>query len=349
MNIFKSASLKDFEGELKQINPNFIIVLCDTNTKKLCFPILENIISQNNFKVFEIEASENSKNIDQVVDLWKQMSFIEANRNSLLVNIGGGTVSDTGGFVASTYHRGIPYINVPTTLLAMVDAAIGGKTGINFSGFKNQIGTFYLPEGLFIYPDFLQTLPIKHLRAGYAEMIKHALLSDKSYYQNFVVKQFPEQILNYNDIAKSAMIKQAIVENDMYEKGQRKKLNFGHTIAHAMEAFNFRGSLAPELTHGEAVAIGIVAELYLSEVLCNFPKSVVKEICSIIKNNFEYYNFKEENIDDVVRLMHSDKKNTSIGEINFSLLKDLGGEFEVCSVSKEIIADSLRFYMSVYA
>ncbi|MGI6341459.1 MAG: 3-dehydroquinate synthase [Bacteroidales bacterium] len=348
MNISKTLSIKDFESGLKQINPNLIIVLCDTNTKKLCFPKLENIIGKYNFKVFEIEASENSKNIEQVIDLWKQMSFLEANRSSLLVNIGGGVVSDIGGFVASTYHRGIPYINVPTTLLAMVDAAIGGKTGINFSGFKNQVGTFYQPEGLFICPDFLQTLPAKYLRAGYAEMIKHALLGDKNYYQNFVAKQFPEQILNYDDISASATIKQTIVENDLYEKGQRKKLNFGHTIAHAIEAFNFRENLAPELTHGEAVAVGIVAELYLSEVLCNFPKSVAKEVCSIIKNNFEFFNLNEESIDDVVRLMNSDKKNTSIGKINFSLLKDLGGDFEVRSVSNEIIVDSLRFYISVY-
>lgn len=325
-----------------QLSYDKIFVLMDANTKRYC----HSLIAFNEYLKYSecivIPAGEENKNLDTVSLIWEQLSLNGAKRNSLLINLGGGMVSDIGGFAASCFKRGMRFINIPTTLLSQVDASAGGKTGFNFMGYKNEIGVFSMPEKVIVCPEFLKTLSRKDFISGYAEMLKHALIWDENYLNDLM--EYDLNDIDYQTIANlvsvSVKIKQEIVDKDPEEKNIRKALNFGHTIGHAFESFALAEK--KDLFHGEAVALGIIGELFLSCKLLNFPKDKYQKIRAYILNI--YPEFKIENIEDkLFELMLHDKKNISEG-VNFTLLKDVGDFVIENYCGKEEIIEALKQY-----
>lgn len=299
-----------------------LFIITDNNTERCCLPLIEDNDYVKDAIQISLPAGEENKNLDNVVKIWSRLTISGAKRNSLIINLGGGVISDIGGFAASCFKRGVRFINIPTTLLSQVDASAGGKTGFNFAGYKNEIGTFTMPEKVIISTDFLKTLEHRDFISGYAEMIKHALISDENYLAKII--SFDLNHINYPKLSalieESIKIKQHIVEQDPYEKSIRKVLNFGHTIGHAIESYSLEQS--GPLLHGEAVALGLIGELYLSCKMINFPVGKYETIRNYILS--VYNNLDCTNIEDrLVDLMLHDKKNTA-ESINFTLLKDVG-------------------------
>lgn len=304
----------------KKYHPIFILV--DENTHEHCLPILLSEIEENiAIEIIEIPAGEENKTIEIVIQVWETLAEMNASRKSLMINLGGGMVTDLGGFIASTYKRGIDFINFPTSLLSMVDASIGGKTGIDHLGIKNIIGTFAFPIGTFLYPEFLQTLPAREFRSGLAEMFKHGLIYQKSHWQNLVDLKIynPENISGF--IEESIHIKKEIVNNDPFEKGLRKTLNFGHTVGHAVES-EFLTTENP-LLHGEAIAVGMLVESILSFENELISKEELDEIFAHLTLIFDRFPIPAELIPQLITWMKHDKKNQNDGII-FSLLDGIG-------------------------
>ena len=301
-----------------------VAILVDENTKRDCLSKLPNF---ENSIIIEIQSGEENKNISTCNFIWKKLTQHNFNRNSLLINLGGGVIGDMGGFCASTYKRGIDFIQIPTTLLAMVDASVGGKLGIDFDGLKNQVGLFVNPKTVIIYPEFLKTLNNNQLVFGFAEVVKHALISDKKFWNTIL--ETPFEKLNWNYIiAKSVQIKNNIVLNDPKEKEDRKKLNFGHTFGHAIESFYLQQRTP--ILHGQAIALGMLIESKMSD-LSEFEKG---EITEFILSNFSLpYNPPKNQL---IAFMQNDKKN-KMGKINFSLLKGIGN----CTIDNLFKTDEL--------
>lgn len=276
--------------------------------------------------------------------VWNQLSSRGATRHTLLINLGGGMVTDLGGFAAATFKRGISYINIPTTLLSMVDAAVGGKTGINFNDLKNEIGAFYPADQVLIDSEFLKTLDIQNLLSGYGEMLKHGLISNQAHWSELLKFDFNQ--IDYSKlqtlIGQSVKVKEDIVEKDPYEQNIRKALNFGHTIGHAFESFALK-SEHPVL-HGYAVAWGMVCELYLSHLRCGFPKEALRTTIQFIKENYGSLYFTCDDYDSLYDLMKHDKKNIASGVINFTLLGGVGDIRINQTASQEEIYELLDFY-----
>ncbi len=301
-----------------------LFILVDENTRACCLPKVLNQPAFQQAQILEIPAGENFKTLDTCEKIWQQLLEQNADRNTLLVNLGGGVISDMGGFIASLYKRGIDFINIPTTLLAMVDATVGGKTGVDFFGIKNSIGVFSLPKHIFICPEFLKTLPPKELLSGYAEVVKHGLIHSNSDYLNEVLsfnvsQSNTEQWLAI--IQQSIQIKSAIVENDFQEKGFRKVLNLGHTIGHAIESY----ALAKEqpLPHGFAVAYGLICALHLSQQYFQLSAAFAENITHFL---LKYYSAKPKlklNYKNLKPYLLHDKKNKT-GEMRFVLLQQPG-------------------------
>ncbi|MDO4764216.1 MAG: 3-dehydroquinate synthase [Flavobacteriaceae bacterium] len=327
---------------IKSITPSKIFILVDENTHEHCLPILLGNLEINiPFEIIEIEAGEESKNIQTTVQLWEILSEFEADRKALLLNLGGGVISDLGGFLASTYKRGIKFINIPTTLLAMVDASIGGKTGIDHQFLKNMIGTFALPEGVFIYPPFLKTLAERELRSGFAEMLKHGLIAHPKHWQQLIsISEFSAEEIS-NLIIQSAEIKSTIVSSDFKEENIRKILNFGHTIGHALESLFLKRETP--ILHGEAVAIGMVCETYLSYLEGFISEEIAVHIIQNIQIFFPMMSISEFSNEEILKIMLQDKKNTD-GAINFSLITDIGKAQYNTPISLENIVLALEFY-----
>ncbi len=319
-----------------------IFILVDENTHEYCLPVLlGNLETDLSFEILEIEPGEEMKNIQTANQLWEILTEMKADRKALVINLGGGVITDMGGFVASTYKRGIQFINIPTTLLSMCDASIGGKTGIDLMHYKNMVGTFTFPEKIFIYPKFLETLPYKELRSGFAEMLKHGLIADEKHWENLIhiSKLDFEAVIPH--ISTSMEIKQDIVQQDFQEKNIRKTLNFGHTIGHAIESLCL--NQGNPILHGEAVAMGMITETHLSF----FEGLISEEDCSIIIENIQKYypyldisDFKDE---DIFELLINDKKNTD-SKINFSLISGIGSCLFDYQCSRKKIASSIEFY-----
>jgi 3-dehydroquinate synthase len=289
-----------------------LFILTDTNTYEKCYPSIQNIPQIQKGEIVTVKAGDNHKNIEQLAVIWSFLSNNGASRNSLLINLGGGMITDMGGFAGATFKRGIKTVNIPTTLMASVDAAVGGKTGINFNGLKNEIGSFYPPERVFIDCHFLSTLDKDNLLSGYAEMIKHALISNEKIYQETLRFDLNEELPTANHqlstlIKDSVAIKEYIVEEDPKEKGIRKALNLGHTIGHAIESLSFQKNIP--LLHGHAVAIGLICELYLSYKLCHFPSEKLIRIAHYIKEHYPVFFFDCKDYDTLYELMTHDKKN----------------------------------------
>ncbi len=322
--------------------PSKLILLADENTHTHCLPILlSNLQSDIPFEIIEIEAGEELKNIETATQLWEILSDFEVDRKTLIINLGGGVISDLGGFVASTYKRGVSFINVPTTLLAMCDAAIGGKTGIDHQFLKNIIGTFAQPEHIFIFPEFLKTLPYTELRSGFAEMLKHGLIADKTHWVDLtaISELRSEKIASF--IGKSTQIKQDIVQQDFKEQNLRKTLNFGHTVGHAIESlFLMTGRPIP---HGEAIAIGMICETRLSYLNGLISENICKDVVSQIQRFFPLHDISHFSGEEILTLMSNDKKN-SFGEISFSLLNGIGSSCYDQRVSRTEIVEVLDYY-----
>ena len=337
------SSLNEYIGQLA---PSKIFILVDENTHDHCLPILlPNLETDAPFEIIEIEAGEENKNIGTATQLWEIFSEMEADRKSLLINLGGGVVTDMGGFVASTYKRGFKFINIPTTLLAMCDASIGGKTGIDHQFLKNIIGTFALPEAIFFYPKFLETLKFEELRSGFAEMLKHGLIADANHWTELISlnKISPEHLAPH--ISRSMAIKNEVVTKDFKEENIRKILNFGHTIGHAVESlFLQKGNLIP---HGEAVALGMICETHLAFLSGLITVDDSSTIITKIQRFFPYIDISEFKNEDVINLMFNDKKNQD-GNINFSLIDAVGSCTFDQKLNTEQINLTLEFYKNMH-
>ena len=304
---------------IKNSNANKVFFMVDENTHEYCLPlVLPDLPDLPEFEILEVEPGEESKTLEVAANLWVSLLELEAERNDLIINIGGGVDTDLGGFVASTYKRGMRFANVPTSLLAMVDAALGGKTGIDFGGAKNMIGTFADADIIYSDAEFLKTLPENQLKSGFAEMLKHGLIADELHWKE-AVSTFPN--ITSEIIKASAEIKLNIVANDPKEKGERKLLNFGHTIGHAFESFLISKELP--ILHGEAIAAGMIMESFLSTEFSDLSKESYQEIESTIGSLFTRIPLMPGHIDEVMEWLKFDKKNEA-GVLKFSLLKEIG-------------------------
>ncbi|MCX6296422.1 MAG: 3-dehydroquinate synthase, partial [Bacteroidetes bacterium] len=256
-----------------------LFILVDENSLKYCYPqLVEKIELFKEGEIIEIDSGEESKTIDVCIQIWNALSEYGADRRSLFVNIGGGVISDMGGFIASTFKRGIDFINIPTTLLSQVDASIGGKVGVDMNHLKNEIGLFNNPAAVFINSRFLNTLDKRQVLSGFAEMIKHALIADANYWIKVTNADFAD-LASFDELIKTSVhIKNTIVLEDPKEQNIRKVLNFGHTIGHAVETLSLEQQTKSHLFHGEAVAVGMVCEAYLSHKICKLSKNNLDEI-----------------------------------------------------------------------
>lgn len=299
-----------------------MFLLVDENTQKHCMPeLVSRVEALQDAEILEIESGEENKSIEVCVQLWTALSELGADRKSLVVNLGGGVIGDMGGFVASTFKRGIDFVNIPTTLLAQVDASVGGKLGIDLGNLKNEIGVFNSPQAVYIYPGFLRTLDERQLRSGFAEMIKHALIADAKYWKQVMAIDHTDVDELELLIPSSIEIKNKIVLSDPYEKNERKALNFGHTIGHALESLSL-GSES-QLLHGEAVAAGMICEAFLSHKVAGLSEAALNEITGYVLNVFGDVLLPADKDEELISLMHHDKKNEQ-GRINFTLLEAIG-------------------------
>jgi len=306
-------------------------------------PVLSQLSSLPEATEITIGAGDVHKELDTLASVWQILSEKGATRHSLLINLGGGMITDLEGFAAATFKRGIPYINIPTTLLAMVDASMGGKTGINFNGLKNEVGVFCPASSVLIDTNFLRTLDRENFVSGYVEMLKHGLISEPAHWEELLA--FDLEQVDYERlktlVGKSVMIKEDIVRQDPYERGIRKALNLGHTIGHAFESLALEES-RPVL-HGYAVAWGMICELYLSVVKAGFPQEKMRRTNQFIRENYDSFLFDCKQYDRLYELMLHDKKNTA-GIINFTLLNDIGEIAINQTADKELIFETLDFY-----
>ena len=315
-----------------------VFLLLDENTEKYCLKCLDIIDSQDVIKIV-IPSGEQHKNIETVQYIWSKLIENHADRKSLLINIGGGMVTDIGGFAASCYQRGIDFINVPTTLLAMIDAAVGGKTGIDFKGLKNQIGLFSQPLAVVVLLDFLNTLPKRELLSGKAEIIKYGFIVDKTFLEAKLLDDTANPI-NPTFIEKAITAKDQITSSDTTEQGLRKILNFGHTVGHALETYLIEHQ--HEIRHGEGVAMGMLSALYLSEKYCGLNHKITHEYKGLYAQNFNRFDLNGISVDALMEIMRHDKKNEG-GDIRFVLVKDYGIPVYDVVVKPEDIVDSIKY------
>jgi 3-dehydroquinate synthase len=295
--------------EINHFKGTEFYVLVDENTRKYCLPDLINRINTfDKATIIEINSGEKNKTLETAVFVWKKLLELGADRNAVLINLGGGVICDLGGFIASLYKRGILFINIPTTLMSQVDAGFGGKTGVDLEGIKNQIGLFNNPAAVFIYPGFLETLNKRQKLTGYAEIIKYAIISDTISLDDIINCNLDNETNLTKLICNSINTKCQIVNMDYKEVGLRKILNFGHTIGHAIETFSLLNNKDP-LLHGEALAIGIICEIFLSVKKLNFPPEIQLKINSLILNKYGKYAFNKSSHENLLKLMLHDKKN----------------------------------------
>ena len=333
----------DLHSAIQKCPHDKLFILVDEHTKQLCLPLISRLECLKNAYIITIGPEDIHKNLETLAHVWKELSDQGATRHSLMINLGGGMVTDLGGFAASTFKRGFQYINIPTTLLAMVDASVGGKTGINFNGLKNEIGVFSPAEYVLIDTEFLKSLDSHNLLSGYAEMLKHGIISTTEHWAellNFDLNQIDYKALQ-KLVAHSVSIKEDIVEKDPFEKNIRKALNLGHTVGHAFESLALENN-RPVL-HGYAVAWGIICELYFSFIKVGFPKDKLRQTIQFIKENYGVLTFDCKQYDRLYEFMTHDKKN-SAGIINFTLMGEIGDIRINQSANKEEILEILDFY-----
>ena len=329
---------------IDEVKHDLLFVLCDETTERLCLPVISDFECMRGAQLITIPATDTHKTLESLSHVWSELQRMGATRHSLMVNLGGGMVTDLGGFAASTFKRGIPYINIPTTLLSMVDASVGGKTGINFGGLKNEIGVFNNARSVILDTTFLRTMDHENICSGYAEMLKHGLINNEKMWAellNFSLELSVENLEALGTmVAESVAVKQRIVTEDPTEQGIRKALNLGHTAGHAFE------SLALErkpVLHGYAVAWGMIVELYLCCVKTNFPQDKMRQTLAFNKENYGRMATTYDDYPHLIELMHHDKKNQG-NSINFTLLGGIGDIRINQTATEEEIKDALDFY-----
>lgn len=341
--IFTENIEKELDRVFEKHSPSKIFILMDSGAEKHCWHLLSGNKALQNAPKLIIENGEQNKSLDSVVKAWQFLGENGANRHSFVINIGGGIMSDLGGFVASTFKRGCKFMNIPTTLLSQIDASVGGKTGFNFNGLKNEIGVINQPDVVIISPEFLKTLPLKEFKSGFAEMLKHAIIYSQNYLDELFTFNFDD--INYskllNLIRKSVAVKQEFVMKDPMERDIRKVLNFGHTIGHAFESYAHRHNL--ELYHGEAVVLGMIGELYLSVKKKTFPRDKYEEIVKYITDIYSDFSIFAEDYPEFYQFMLHDKKNNGEG-VNFTLLQNIGSYSINNICTKEEIFEALNQY-----
>lgn len=319
-----------------------LFVLTDTTTQELCLPVIKNFYSLKHMQIITIPASDSHKDIESLMMVWKGLQEGGASRHSCMINLGGGMVTDLGGFAASTFKRGINFINIPTTLLAMVDASVGGKTGINFGGLKNEVGVFNDSKYVILDTEFLKTLDTENICSGYAEMLKHGLISTETMWEELVSFDLANPDLKQLQrmVGDSVKVKERIVELDPHEKGIRKALNLGHTFGHAFESWALKRK---PILHGYAVAFGLIPELYLSVAKTGFPTDKMRQTVTFIKENYGTLNITCDDYDELIELMQHDKKNQN-GIINFTMLGGIGDIRINQTATTEEIKEALDFF-----
>ena len=319
-----------------------VFVLVDENTKADCLPVFKKeMLDDISFGLIEIKSGEVHKNIESCNQVWLTLSEMDADRKSLLINLGGGVVTDLGGFVASTYKRGIDFINIPTTLLSMVDASVGGKTGVDLGSLKNQIGVINQPQMVLIASDFLQTLDDRQMNSGFAEMLKHGLIQDAGYWNELKALKTLDHV--HQHIYTSVSIKNKVVLEDPTEQHLRKILNFGHTLGHAVESYFLESSDKDTLLHGEAIIVGMILEAYLSNKLTGLPLDELQDIKTTFLNRYKKVDFTNEDIEAILSNLKFDKKNTH-GNINFVLLKTIGHPMIDVKIPNELYLEAFAYY-----
>jgi 3-dehydroquinate synthase len=322
---FQEETYLNLNNFIATKKPSCIFILVDENTMEYCYPILlPRIETEARIEIIEIEPGEEHKNIETCSGVWSAMIELGCDRNSLMINLGGGVITDLGGFIASTIKRGISFIHIPTTVLGMVDAAIGGKNGVDIGPLKNQIGVIVPPEMTLIDTSYLASLEKRQLLNGSIEMFKHGLIVDRTYWNHMLQigdDYYSETFESL--IYQSAVIKNKVVNSDPFEKGPRKSLNYGHTIGHAIESFCLSNEHQESLLHGEAIAAGLYLESYLSHLHTGLDKKDFDEIASWYQQIGLKLAFTSSEIEQMLELMTHDKKNVN-GEIRFVLLESIG-------------------------
>jgi 3-dehydroquinate synthase len=343
---FNEKGYEALNLHLKENKYSNLFIIVDSNTNEFCLPkFLPFLETDLTIEIIEFEAGEQNKNIETCVQIWNVLTELGADRKSLVINLGGGVVTDLGGFVASTFKRGVDFIHIPTTLLSMVDASVGGKNGVDLGNLKNQIGVINVPKMVLIDTIYLNTLPQNEMRSGLAEMLKHGLIYDKEYWKQFL----DLKAIDFADfdelIYRSVEIKNEIVKQDPTEKNIRKALNFGHTLGHAIESYFLENENKTTLLHGEAIAVGMILESYISlnKNLIN-PEEYI-QIKTTIKTIYDDIVFEENDIEPILELLIHDKKN-EYGNIQFALIEGIGKIKINQSVENELILKAFLDYKS---
>lgn len=324
-SIFFNENCYDYLNKtLTTANYSKIFILVDENTSNYCLPnFLAQLATEVEIEIIELEAGEENKNIETCLQVWYSLTELGGDRKSIVLNLGGGVITDIGGFIACTFKRGIDFINIPTTLLGMVDASVGGKNGVDLGVLKNQIGIIREPKAVLIDTSFLETLSNNQMRSGLAEMLKHGLIYDKGYWDKFKTLTS----LNTEDldvlIYKSVQIKNDIVSSDLTENGIRKSLNFGHTLGHAIESYFLENPNKENLLHGQAIAIGMILESFISKEKNLLTNEEYQEIKYCISDIYEKVDFTLTDIEKIIELLIFDKKN-EFGQVQFALLEGIG-------------------------
>lgn len=339
--LFDTTSFLGLQQFLKQQSYSKILILVDTNTKRDCLPILAAALADFSYTVITVEAGEQHKNIQSCQIIWASMMQQQADRQSVLLNLGGGVIGDMGGFCASTFKRGMDFIQIPTTLLAQVDASVGGKLGIDFEQVKNSIGLFKNPKAVFLQPLFFETLATEQLYSGYAELIKHALIDNLTHWNKLILIQDLEKVDWLPLVAHSLEVKKAIVAEDPLEKGVRKCLNWGHTLGHAIESLSWQTT--NPLLHGHAVAIGIILESYCSHHLVGLSLLELETISTYILKLYPKYDLSIFDLNAVYQLVLQDKKNER-DTINCTLLSAIGSPLINQPIHIELIQAAFDYY-----
>ena len=342
--IFSDSAAASLEELLGRIPATQVGVLVDENTREHCLPLISMALPENH-RIIEIHSGEVNKNLDTCRSIWQSLTEARFDRTSLLINLGGGVIGDMGGFCAATFKRGIPFINIPTTLLAQVDASIGGKLGIDFAGLKNHIGLFSEPQAVIMDPAFLRTLPHREFMSGYAEIIKHCLIADAEMFGNLPGTQLTADSIAPL-IAHSVRIKSAIVAADPQEAGQRKILNFGHTLGHAIES-HYLDQPGAKLLHGEAVAIGMICEAYLSYRKCGLVETDLQRITRYLMKLYKKGPITMSSARSIVNLTVQDKKNLA-QTVRCALLSSIGACTYNISVSETEMTEAIEYYNDAY-
>ncbi|MBW8324087.1 MAG: 3-dehydroquinate synthase [Prolixibacteraceae bacterium] len=323
-----------------------VFLLTDKMAADFCMPLIQKVIDEYSIQIVAIGSGEENKNIQSIVEVWDFLSNNGADRKSLLINIGGGMLTDLGGFAASTFKRGLDFVNIPTTLLAQVDASLGGKTGFNFNGLKNEIGVFMEPNSVIINTNFLKTIDRENFLSGYAEMLKHGLIKSREHWDELLT--YDMENINYDAlqeiIAHSVVVKEWHVLNDLREQNIRKALNFGHTVGHAFESYAMK--TGRPILHGYAVVYGMIAELHLSAKQCGLGIDELNSISSWMIAKYGKFEIQESDFEALYQIMTHDKKNEG-KRINFTLIPEIGKVEINVDCSKELIIEALEYYKNL--